>query len=649
MVGLKEKNESNFIKENIYSKKGKTWPEILKYNYENFPDRKAMRKKRFGIWEPYSWKDYFLNVKYLALGLLSLGFESGDKLLIIGDNSPEWYFAELACQTNHGISVGLDADLPSSELTYFVKNSQARFAIVQDQEQVDKFLSIIDLIPELKKIIYWNYKGLAHYNHSILIGYKEVKKLGEQYETKYPGLFEKNLESLKEEDICSIIYTAGTTELPPKGALHTFKSLRINAINQINNDSWFEKDNLLPYLPPIRMIDKLFLIGCHLLSACTLNFAEETGTIERDIKEICPDIVFYNARIWEHRASTIQAKILEGDVLKRFFFNKLMPIGYKMTGQKYKRQKPDILLKILYYLSNLILFNPIKKSLGLTRARICYSTDSMLSPEVFKFYHTLNLPLKSIYGTAEGGVLAGLKNDELNYNSVGNVYPGIEVRITSDGEIISNHEGTFSGYYMNSEKTLNVLRDGWFYSGDLGVLSDDGRLIVMDRLKDVVYLANGETLFPQSIECRLRFSPYIKDALVFTGPGRKYVSAIIVINYENISRWAGQRRISYTTFADLSQKEEIYEIVKKEIERVNQSLPEGLRIRKFIILYKEFNPDDKELTRIRTIRRGFLMEKYHELIKAIYNDKIEIPIEVPVKHRDGEMGSFRISLKIRSL
>lgn len=648
MVSLKEKDRSKLTEEKKYFKKGKTWPEILKYNYENIPNRKAMRKKRFGIWEPFTWKDYYLNVKYLALGLLSLGFESGDKVLIIGDNSPEWYYAELACQADQGVSVGLDADISASELTYFAQNSHARFAIVQDQEQVDKLLSILDLLPELKKIIYWNYKGLTHYNHSILMGYKEVKKLGEQYEAKYPELFENNLKNLKDEDICSIIYTAGTTESTPKGALHTFKSLRINAINQLNIDPWSEKDNLLPYFPPIRMIDKLFLISCHLLSACTLNFAEGPETIEKDIKEICPNIVYHSSRIWEHRASAIQAKILEGDALKRFFFLKLMPIGFKMTEKKYKKQKPDIFLKILYNLSSLIIFNPIKKSLGLINARICYSTDSMLSPEVFKFYHALSLPLKSIYVTTEGGILAGDKKEELNYDSVGYVYPGIEVKISKNGEILFNHEGIFKGYYMDPKRTSNAIKEGWLYSGDMGFLKDDGKLIIMDRLSDVVQLKNGETLLPQSIECRLRFSPYIKDAWVMAGPEGEYVSAIIVIDYNNVSRWAGKKRIGFTTFADLSQKEEIYELVQKEVEKVNQYLPEGTRIRKYLILHKEFNPDDGELTRVRTMRRLFLMEKNQYLIKAIYSDKNEIPIEVPIKQKERGTDTIRISLKIRS-
>lgn len=648
MAHLKEKNEPKLLEGRNYLEKGRTWPETLKYNYENIPYRKAMRKKRFGIWEPFTWKDYYLNVKYLALGLLSLGFESGDRLIIIGDNSPEWYYAELACQSNHGISVGLDADLSQSELTYFTQNSQARFAIVQDQEQVDKLLSIIDLIPELKKIIYWNYKGLAHYNNPILIGYREVIQLGKEYESKHHGLFEKNLENLKDIDICTMIYTAGTTEFPPKGALHTFKSLRINAINQLNIDPWYENDNLLPYQPPIRMVDKIFLIGCHLLSACILNFAEEPETIERDIKEICPNIVFYNSRIWEHQASTIQAKILGGDALKRFIFHKLIPVGFRFAEKKYKKQKPDTFLKIFYSFSNLLLFNPIKKSLGLTNARLCYSTDSLLSPEVFKFYHTLNLPLKSIYGTTEGGVLTGVKNNELDYDSVGYVLPGIEIKITNDGELISHHEGIFSGYHMDSNKTLDVFKDGWLYSGDLGILNDDGRLIIMDRIKDVVQLVNGETLFPQSIECRLRFSPYIKDAWVMAGPEKKYVSAIIIIDYDNVARWAGQKRINYTTFADLSQKEEIYELVQKEVERVNQSLPNGLRIKKFLILYKEFNPDDGELTRIRTIRRRFLEEKYYELVKAIYNNNTEFQTEIAIRQRE-KIDKIKISLKVRSL
>jgi long-chain acyl-CoA synthetase len=630
--------------------KGDTWPKILKYNYEKYGQtKKAMRKKRFGIWEPFTWKDYYLKVKYLALGLLSLGFEAGDKLLIIGDNSPEWFYAELACQTNHGISVGLDADLTPSEIKYFAKNSEARFAFVQDQEQVDKFLQILDDLPLLKRIIYWNYKGLAHYHESILIGLKEVIHLGEKYETEYPGIFEKNLETGNSEDICSIVYTAGTTGLSPKGVIHTFKSLMINAENQLSLDPWLEKDNLLPYLPPVGITEKLFLIGCHLLSGCTLNFAEEPETRERDIKEISPDIVFYGARIWEQQASAIQARILGGDALKKFFFQKLMPIGYRIVELNYKKQKPTLHLKMLYWLAKLILFNPIKRAIGLSKARLCYCTGSILSPEVFKFYHALDLPLKSVYETTEGGILTGVKNDEITFETVGQIYPGTDLRITAEGELIFRHPGIFIGYYKNPKETERVLKDGWFYSGDIGYIRDDGQLIILDRLNDIIQLENGKLLFPQSIECRLRFSPYIKDAWIVAGPEGKYVSAIIVINYNYVSRWAGQRRISYTTFTDLAQKDEVYELVKNDIERINKELSPEIRIKKYVNLHKEFNPDDGELTRTRNLRRKLLSDRYHELINAIYQGHSEIPIEIFLKQRDGRMGTIRTYLRVKSL
>ena len=303
----------------VSKEKGDTWPKILQYNFEKYGDnRKAMRYKRYGIWQPYTWKDYYLNVKYLALGLLSLGFEPGDKVLIIGDNAPQWYYAELAAQANHGVSVGLYSDLTPLEIKYIAENSEAKFAIVEDQEQVDKFLQIKEELPLLKKIIYWNYKGLAHSDDPILMGYRQVLQLGEKYEEEHPGLFEQNVKTGKADDICAIVYTSGTTGAAPKGAVHTYRTMRTGADYHLHLDPWYENDNVLPYLPPAWMTEQWFGIGCHLLSGCILNFAEAPETQQRDTRETGPSIVFYGARMWESQAAMAQARILGADTIKRF-------------------------------------------------------------------------------------------------------------------------------------------------------------------------------------------------------------------------------------------------------------------------------------------------------------------------------------------
>jgi long-chain acyl-CoA synthetase len=636
--------------EQLYKEKGDTWPKILKYNYEKYGDhRKAMRYKRYGIWQPHTWKDYYLGVKYFALGLLSLGFEPGDKVVIIGDNAPQWYYAELAAQANHGVSVGLYSDLTPREIKYILENSEARFAIIEDQEQVDKFLQIMSELPLLKKIIYWNYKGLAHYDDPILMGYREVLRQGRKYEEEHPGLFERSVDTGHADDVCALVYTSGTTGVAPKGAVHTYRTMRAGAEYHLNLDPWDEKDNVVPYLPPAWMTEQWFGIGCHLLSASILNFAEGPETQQRDTKEIRPDIVAYGARQWESQAAMVQARIHSADLLKRFAFDLLMPIGYKMADLKYRKQKPNVILGMLHALADLCLFRSLRASLGLSNARICYTTGAMLSPDAFRFYHALNLPLKSLYGTTEGGALTGPKSNDIRLETVGPVHEGAEAKITADGELIYRQPGIFVGYYKDPNKTAEVLRDGWFYSGDGGLIRGDGHIVFVDRVKDLIMLDSGDKLAPQSIESRLRSSPYIKDAWVIGGKKRVYASVIIIINYDTVGRWAGQRRVVYSTFAELSQKPEVHELVKQSIDRINSTLPAGSRVRKYLNLHKEFDPDEGELTRTRKLRRTFLEERYRELIDAIYADQTEVPIEARVRYQDGRMRTTKTTLQIKSI
>ena len=634
----------------VFEEKGDTWPQILHYNYEKYGDRHiAMRYKHNGIWRPYTWKDYYINVKHLALGLLSLGFEPGDKVLIIGDNAPQWYYAELATQANHGVSVGMYSDLTYLEIKYIAQSSEASFAIVEDQEQVDKLLQIKDGLSQFKRVIYWDYKGLVRYDHPLLMGYNQVLQRGEKYEQEHPGAFEQKVKTGSGNDVCALVYTSGTTGAAPKGAVHTYKTMKASADCYLYLDPWYESDNIVPSLPPAWIAEQWISIGCHLLSAAILNFFEKPETQQQDTREIGPNVVFYGARLWENQASEVQARILEADVFKRLAFRLLMPIGYKMAGLRHRKQKPSLLWRTLYALATIALFWPIRDSLGLSNARICCNTGAMLSPDAFKFYHALNLPLKSLYGTTEGGALAGAKNDDTRLETIGYVHKGAEVRITDGGEIIYRQPGIFVGYYKDPDKTAEVLRDGWFYSGDSGFVREDGHIVFIDRLKDIVDLTNGEKLAPQFIESRLRFSPYIKDAWVLAGADRAYVSAIIVIDYGSVGQWAGQKRVAYRTFAELSQKPEVYQLMKSYIDRINQNLPAGARVKKYVNLHKEFDPEEGELTRTRKLKRAFLEERYRDLIHAIYNNKTEVPIEVEAKGRSGKERAMKTTIRINSV
>ncbi len=636
--------------ERIYEQMGDTWPQILKYNYEKYGDTHlAMRYKHYGIWQPCTWKDYYLNVKYLALGLKSLGFADGDKILIIGDNAPQWYYAELAAQSNHGIAIGIHPDMTPLEIQYVAQNSEAKCAMVQDQEQVDKLLEIKDKLPKIENIIYWRHKGLTNYQDPLLKGYEQILQLGKEYESVHPGLFEQNVTNGDADDICAIVYTSGTTGDTPKGAVHSYRTIKAGADFYLHLDHWYKNDNIFPYVPPVWITEQWFAIGCHLISASILNFAEEPETLQDDIREIGPHMVLYGARVWEAQAGRVQARIREADALKRLFFRLLMPIGYKAAEAKQKKQKQCLLQQLLYAFANITLFRPIRDSLGLINARICYTTGSLLSAEAFKFYHALNLPLKSTYGSAEGGALTGSRNENICLETIGAVNPAAKVKITEAGEIIYQQPGVFLGYHNDPQKTADVLKDGWFHSGDSGFLREDGYLVLLDRLNDVIMLAAGEKFAPQMVESKLRFSPYIKDAWIVGGPGGDFISAVIVIDYESTGRWAGERNITYTTFAELSQKQAVYELIRQDIERVNKDLAQGTRIRKYVNLHKEFDPDESELTRNRKLRKSLLQQRYRELIDAIYSNMTEISMEAQIRYRDGRMGTLKTTLSIQAV
>ncbi|MBN2061179.1 MAG: AMP-binding protein, partial [Deltaproteobacteria bacterium] len=530
--------------EQYYTDKGDTWPKILKYNYEKYGDQRiAMRQKHYGIWQSFTWKDYYLHVKKLAIGLLSEGMESGEKVIIMGDNAPQYYYADLAVQANRGVSVCLYSELTPEEIKYAAENSEASFVIVDGQEQVDKFLLIKDDIHFLKRVIFWNYKGLAHYNDPILTGYEQILYGGEEYESSHPGIFEQNMENGKADDICAIVYTSGTTGDFPKGAIHTFKTMMAGSAYHLSLDPWKENDNVIPYVPPAWMTEQWFSVGCHLLSGCILNIAESTETQQRDMRETNPSIVIYDARLWESQAADVQARILGSDFIKRIAFHKLMPIGHRLADIKQRNQMPGISLKILYFFADILMFRHIRKRLGFSNARICYTSGTTLSPDAFRFFHALNLPLKSFYWSTEGGALSGAMNSDISFDTVGPVHEGAEVKITEDNELVYRQAGTFVGYQKDPERTSQVLKDGWFYSGDSAVIRDDKHIVFLDRMEDLITLSNGNKLASQLIESRLRISPHIRDAWVFGYPDRDFLIAVVVINYDNVSRWAGQNRV----------------------------------------------------------------------------------------------------------
>jgi long-chain acyl-CoA synthetase len=611
---------------------------VLRRNQERYGSlRRALRHKHFGVWRPVTWDEYYRQVKDFALGLLALGMQPQDRVLIIGDNQPPWYYAELAVQANRGIAVGMFAELPAEEIRSIAADTAARFAVIEGQEQADKFLQIAAGLPALEKIVYWSYKGLSAYGDGLLIGWREALERGRALENTHPGRFEQNVEAGRADDPCAIVYTAGTTGDAPKGAVHTHRSLRAGADHLLAQAPWTPEDNLVPYLPPVWILEKWMNLGCHLLSGATLNLAEAPETHWRDSRETGPSIVYNRARIWESLASGVQARVLAADPLKRWAYRRLMPIGFSAAESRSGGRPPGALGKMAYALADRLLFRSIKRSLGLMNARICYSAAGALSPEALKFYHALNTPLKSLYATTEGGLLAGGGPQDIHPETFGSVRADAEVRIAAGGEIVSRQPGTFLGYWNNAGKTAEVLEAGWFRSGDGGRLDADGRLVFLDRLEDLIALPGGKRMCPQGIEARLRSSPYIRDAWVLYSRAAAGPAAAVVIDPAAVGRFAGQRQVAFASFSELAQAPEVYELIREAIERVNRGLPEEARVRRFVNLHQEFDPEESEVTRTRHLRRAFLRKNYRSLVEAIDADADQV--EVPVRNRPAAAGT----------
>jgi long-chain acyl-CoA synthetase len=624
-----------------------TWPKILKRNAEKYGTSvRAMRYKHYGIWQTYTWQDYYQNVKYLALGLLDLGFRAGDRLLIVGDNAPEWYFAELAAQSNRGIAVGLYSDLCSSEVKYMTINSGAAYAMVEDQEQIDKILEIEKDLPVLKKIIYWKYKGLFNYKSPLLIGCRDVYARGREYEKDHPGLFEENVSNGKADDICALVYTSGATRENPRCAVHTHSTLRYGSESHLQYDRWTEKDNLVSYLPPAWITEQWLSFGCHLLTGSIVNFTEGAETQQQDIREIGPTMLFYNSRLWERQAGSVLARMQGADFMKKSLYRLFMPIGYKLEELRLKKQRPGLRLRMLGPIADYLMFRPIRDSLGLPHARICYTAGSAISPDAIRFYHALRVPLKTLYGSTEAGAVTDSRNDDTHLDAAGVINRGTEIRIGPGGEILVRQPGSFIGYYNDPNATSEVVRDGWISTGDRGLLTEEGYLKFIDRMKDTVTMAGGGVLAPQQVECRLKFSPYINDAWVFADPERSFASAVIIVDNNNVGKWADKKGVNYTTFNDLSQKPEVYKLIAQEIAKVNAGLSEECQLRKFVNLHKEFDADEFELTRNRKLRRGFLAQRYDQVVRAIYSGRKDISIEAQFSYTNGRTGVLKTSVQI---
>ncbi len=625
-----------------------TIPKLIMRNRERWGRRTAMSMKSFGVWQRYSWQGYCQNVKHLSLGLARLGLERGDVACIIGDNEPEWFWGEFAVQAAGGIGTGIFVDSIPAEVKHIAADSGAKFAIVNDQEQADKFLEIKAELPSLKKVIYWDPKGLRDYDDPLLMSFPELIKLGKEHEGKNPGLFEEKVAEGKGTDTAFIYYTSGTTGLP-KGAVLTHRALINTARGFVSRYPLDEKDNLISNFPAAWVGDSFFATIPHLLTGAQLNFSEEPDTVAADTREVGPNFVIYGPRQWEGLVSEIQVKMIDANPLKRFVYNLFLPTGYKIADFNLQNKQPTLLWRFLYRIAYACLFRPLKDQLGLSNIRFAVTGSSVLSLDTFRLIHAIGVELRQNYGSTEAGFISSHGKGEISFESVGRPAVGTEVRITDEGECLVRSDSMFSGYYKDPQKTAKVLVNGWCQTGDAVYINDKGHLIFLDRLEHMGELSSGIKYAPQYIEGRLRFSPYIKDAMVIGGKDKDFVSAIVNIDFTMVGKWAERNRIPYTTFVDLSQKKEVADLVAKDLLRVNGYLPEQARVKKFVLLHKEFDPDEAELTRTRKLRREFVEKRYKDLIDALYGDGDQVDVKAQVTYRDGRAGVVSTGIKVRSI
>ncbi len=632
----------------------KTLPALLVRNYRKYGDgRIAMREKEFGIWQSFTWGDYYRHVKYFALGLYSMGFREGDSLAIIGDNRPEWVWAEVAAQSLKGMPLGIYQDSILTEVAYVIKHSDAKFVVAEDQEQSDKILDMKDDLPNVVKVIYTDPKGLRGYDDPLLAFFPEVEELGREFEAGNPDFFEKMVGEITEEQVALIAYTSGTTGFP-KGSLLTHRNMLSMALSLNQVDAKYESDEFVSFLPLPWIGEQMMCVASSLAIGFTVNFPEEPETANLDTYEIGPNVMFSPPRVWEGLSRSVMVKHLDASWLKRMVYKVCMPIGYRIADFKFEKKPVPAGWNLLYWVAWVCLFRALKDRLGFTRIRSATTGGAALGPDVFRFFHALGVNLKQIYGQTEISGISCIHHDgDIDANTVGKPIPGTEIRIDQPdpdgvGEIISRSAALFTGYHKNDEATAETIGDGWLHSGDAGYIDEKGHLVCIDRVKDLMHMVGGRKFSPMFIENRLKFCPYIVESCVL-GHEREYITAMICIDFKHTGKWAEDHRISYTTYTDLASKPEIYDLIEREVVRVNRTLPEGARIQKFLLLYKEFDPDDGELTRTRKLRRRFIAEKYAKEIEALYSKADKVHIESEIQYQDGKKTTIRADLGIRKM
>lgn len=641
---------------------GDTFPRLLAGLAEQRGSDVAMQEKQYGIWQPITWAEYAQRVRDFGHALASLGVGRGEIIAVLGDNRPEWLIAELAAQSIGAAVVGIYPTSIGEELRHILTTSRARVVVAEDQEQVDKLLRLRDEgTPEgseplaVERVIFYDPHGLEQYDDPWLTAFTEAEAAGRDWESDHQGWFDQQLAAGSADDIAVICTTSGTTSKPKLGELSHANLLAMGE-NLTAIDPIGAGDRYVSFLPFAWIGEQMLAVACGLARGFTISFPEDAATQRTDLREIGPDVMFSPPRIWESMLSEVQVRIDEAGWLKRKMFGWGYDIGDKVAALRVTGRSPGVWLKGQHWLATQVATRPVRDQLGLARIQRCYTGGAPLGPDVFRFYHAIGVNLKQIYGQTEiCGIAVLHRDDDIAFNTVGTPIPGTELQISDDGEILLRSSSVFQGYHRNPEATAETVDpDGWLRTGDAGYLDDRGQLVVIDRQKDVLTAPDGTRYSSAFIENKLKFSPYVEEAVVFApderdGQGDGAMTALITLDPATVGSWAEHERLGYTTYTDLAGKAEVYDLIAEEATRANEDLPESIRVRRFVLLHKQLDPDDDEITRTRKVRRNVINERYSTIIDALRRGGSDVTIRSRVTYQDGTSLERELTLIIFDL
>ena len=631
---------------------GNTFPRLLLHHAAVRGNRPAVREKDLGIWQTWTWSEVAAEVRAMACGLAAQGFRRGMNLGIIGDNRPRLYWAFAAAQSLGGIPVPLYQDAIAQEMVFVLENAEIEYAIVEDQEQVDKLLETMARTPELKHIFYDDPRGLRNYAPDRLLSLDRLLEIGREYDRDHPGFFERSVEEGDADDIAVMLYTSGTTGRP-KGVCMTHAALLAAARGGRDFDKLVPEDEVLSYLPMAWVGDNLFSYAQALAAGFTINCPESGDTVMTDLREIGPTYYFAPPRVFENLLTQVMIRMEDASRIKQALFHYFMNVARQVGADILDGKPVSFSDRALYGIGDLVIYGPLRNVLGMSRVRIAYTAGAAIGPDLFRFYRSIGINLKQLYGATETCAYVCLQPDgQIKLDTVGPPAPGVEVKIADNGEVLVKSAAMLKGYYKRPDATAESIdADGYFHTGDAGFFDADGHLKIIDRAKDVGKLATGSVFAPNYIENKLKFFQYIKEAVAF-GNGRDHVCTFLNIDLGAVGNWAERRGLAYSGYTDLAAKSEVYELIKGCVEQVNAELAADpmvadSQIHRFMILHKELDPDDDELTRTRKVRRGFVEDKYRVLIDALYdNAKSSQFIQTMVKFEDGRTGMVGADLRI---